>query len=652
VALVVAYHMGLPVSGGFTGVDMFFVISGYVIMESLIREYQRAGRIRFGQFFLRRFKRLFPALLVLVALVLVVASVFLPPFANEDRALQTGLGAIFISANLVIELTTGDYFAPDARLNPLLHTWSLSVEEQFYLVFPLIVAIGLWWGKRKGAPLTGIFVLIAITSAVSFSAALLGQRVSLPVGDSLLGFYSPLPRAWEFGVGALLALAGQKMPPPKFLTARVSAWVGAGLVGAGATLITPLTPFPGEWALLPVIGTALLIYAGRSTTHPLVTRVLASRPAVSLGNLSYSLYLWHWPLIVFATVGWSPSLFHLTIAVMVSVVLSWLSYRFIEQPLRLRPTPTKKSVAGYVITVLALPGFVILVTWFVSARFLLPLVAEVAGSPLEESTARDERCLSSTRFDQAWAERCTWAADAPGPPVYLIGDSTATHLGEGLIEAGAGVGRPVKIWNGIQCIPLNGVTITNQEGRLDRQHCAEYVEFLDNSLSTAEPGTVIIAFSDLMQWLDRVDYTLADGTVASGGVEKGRAVEKPLIDYVELLASWGHDAILVYPVPNFRSVGPGYSPRMCALWEILDDTCGPRVPRGDMVALQKEARESIATAARVTGSPTFDLFDRYCSVELCSPSRGGLLTYLDDTHISTAESASLAPLWRDLLDLR
>jgi peptidoglycan/LPS O-acetylase OafA/YrhL len=652
VTLVVIYHMGLPLPGGFTGVDMFFVISGYVIMESLIREYRQSGRIRFRPFFLRRFKRLFPVLILVVTLTLVAASFFLPPFANEDRALQTGIGAIFISANLVIELTTGDYFAPDARFNPLLHTWSLSVEEQFYLLFPLIVIAGLWWGKRRGAPLTGLFLLIAAVTVLSFVAAVMSERVNLPVGNSLLSFYSPVPRAWEFGVGALLALAGQKMPAPGAFASRVSAWGGVVLVGAGATLITPQTPFPGEWALLPVAGTALLVYAGRSETPPLVIRALAVRPAVGLGDLSYSLYLWHWPLIVFVTVGWSPSVFHLTIAVVVSLVLSWLSYRFVEQPLRVRATPTKKSVLGYVVAVFALPGVVILATWFLTSRYLLPLVADVAGSPLEVSTARDERCLSSTRFDDQWAERCTWFADAPGRPVYLVGDSTATHHSEGIIAAGAATGRPVRVWNGIQCIPFSGVLVTKVNGELDREHCADYLEFLEDTLPSAEPGTVVIAFSDIMQWMDSVTYTLPDGSVVSGGAEKGKAVEQPLIDYVNLLASWGHDAILVYPIPNFRSVGPGYSPRMCTLWQILDDTCGPKVERTDMLLLQKQARESIANAARVTGSPTLDLFERYCDDTVCSPSRDRLLTYLDDTHISTAESRSLAPQWERLLRTR
>lgn len=652
VTLVVLYHMGLPLSGGFTGVDMFFVISGYVIMESLLREYRANGRIRFGQFFLRRFKRLFPALIVLVALTLIVATVFLPPFANEDRALLTGLGAIFISANVVIDVTTGDYFAPDARLNPFLHTWSLSVEEQFYLLFPLIVIIGLWWGRKRGRPLAGLAGLIVLITVVSFALALLGSRVSLPVGNSLLGFYSPIPRAWEFGVGALLALWGQRVPPPGVLAARVSSWSGAALIAAGVVFIDFQTAFPSEWTLLPVMGTALLIYGGRSSHRGLISRVLSTRPSVGVGNLSYSLYLWHWPLIVFATVGWSASLTHLSWAVALSLVLAWLSYRFIEQPLRTRDTSTPSAMIRYLGLVVVMPGIVIAATAIVASRYLLPLVEEVAGSPLEESTARDERCLSSTRFNDAWAERCTWFADSPGDPIYLIGDSTAEQLGEGLIAAGEELGRPVKIWNGIQCMPFSGMLVTREDGRADRTHCPEYQDFIDTTLAASPPGTVIVAFSDITQHMDRVDYTLADGTVASGATEKGRILEKPLTEYIHQLQAWGHDTVIAYPIPNFRNVGPGYSPRMCTLWELFDDTCGPVVPRADMLSLQQDIRDSVTGAAATTGSDTIDLFDRYCTDESCSPSRDRMLVYLDDMHITKAESLSLAPLFVDMFTTR
>ena len=648
VTLVVLYHMGLPIPGGFTGVDMFFVISGYVIMESLIREYRLNGSIRFGAFFLRRFKRLFPALIVLVAVVLLVATVFLPPFANENRALLTGLGAIFISANVVIDVTTGDYFSPDARLNPLLHTWSLSVEEQFYLFFPLLVLVGLWWGAKRGGALLGVTIAVGLVTVVSFALAVLGTMVSLPVGNSLLGFYSPVTRAWEFGVGALLSLAGSKLIAPQGVFRHIVAWGGVALIAVGAVAITSGSPFPGLLTLLPVLGTALAIYAGRGD-QGVVNRALSVRPVTWLGDLSYSLYLWHWPLIVFAIAGWSADLDVMVIAVAIALVLSWLSYRFIEHPLRNRPTPTPRSIVKYIALVTALPGIAIVVTWLVASRILLPRIEEVVGSPLEKSTPRDATCLDDSGFVDSWAERCTWFPDAPGDPVYLIGDSTATHLGEGLILAGEELGRPVKIWNGILCIPLDDITVLTPEGERDNAHCPDYQLFIDEKLRDGPPGTVIIAFSDITQLSEGTTFVLADGTTAQTADEKGFILEKPLTDFARQLQDWGHDTVLVYSVPNFRAVGPGFSPRSCTLWELFGDTCAPHVPRTEMVELQEEKREAIANAALASGSPTIDLFDRYCTDTTCSPSRDRFLTYRDDTHISAAESASLAPLFVEVL---
>jgi hypothetical protein len=306
-------------------------------------------------------------------------------------------------------------------------------------------------------------------------------------------------------------------------------------------------------------------------------------------------------------------------------------------------------VVKFVALVLSLPGIVIVATWIVGSRFVFPLVETVAGSPLEESIGRDERCMSSTRFDDAWAERCTWNPESAGAPIYLIGDSTATHFDEGLVIASAELDRPLSIWNGILCLPFNSVTANNDEGRLYRDHCARYQEFINQRLVTGPPGTVVIGFSDLTQWFPDVTYVLADGTSTNDPREKGQAIEFALADYITELESWGHTVVTAYPVPNFRHVGPGFSPRMCTLWELLDDTCAPRVDRGEMLELQAEVRESVTNAAQKTGTATIDLFDQYCDDAVCSPSRDGLLVYHDDTHITAAESRALAPELIELL---
>ena len=190
VLLVVAFHAGLPLPGGFVGVDVFFVISGFVITAMLRREWETTGRIRFGAFYLRRFKRLAPALAVMVVTTTLASSLFLSPLGPQQDAARTAVGALLTGANLVIAGTTGGYFDAPAELNPLLNTWSLSVEEQFYLAFPALLALGWLLAPRlRSAPA----VLVGAAAIVSFALADAGTT---GVAQSwLLGFYSPFTRA-------------------------------------------------------------------------------------------------------------------------------------------------------------------------------------------------------------------------------------------------------------------------------------------------------------------------------------------------------------------------------------------------------------------------------------------------------------------------
>ena len=217
VLVVVLFHAGLPLPGGFVGVDIFFVISGFVITGMLAREWQRSGRIGFGGFYARRFKRLTTALALMVTVTVLLSVVIASPLGAQQVTAQTAIGAMLLVANLVIARTTGGYFDSAAEANPLLNTWSLSVEEQFYLVFPLVLLVG-WVVRAKitrgrWAPA----LLVAAVAAVSLGLMLLTSRGGqVPfISDELVGFYGPLSRAWEFAAGALLALvSGPKSRAP------------------------------------------------------------------------------------------------------------------------------------------------------------------------------------------------------------------------------------------------------------------------------------------------------------------------------------------------------------------------------------------------------------------------------------------------------
>lgn len=448
VLMVVLYHARLPVPGGFVGVDVFFVISGFVITSMLHREWGKSGAINFAGFYWRRFKRLTPALALMVAVVMVLSAMLLSPFGRQQIAAKTAVGAMLLCANVVIAATTGDYFDAPAESNPLLNTWSLSVEEQFYLAFPAVIAFG-WAVAAKGrrwrlAPVA----IVGLAAALSFGLAMVGsaQSLTFPGSDLLLGFYSPVTRAWEFAVGALLALGlGRVQRWPS----RLRLWLGS--VGAVALflslfLISSATAFPGPWTLLPVLGTLGLIVSGCGRPTALA-RVLGAGALVRLGDWSYSIYLWHWPAIVLGITLWPQHQWAPVIAAAVSLVPALASYHFVEQPFRQRSADRGWSAARLVTAVVLPPLLLALAVGTTADRFWAPRLE--AESAVHKGDAdhrtfhlylRDNNypCLPDAIRENAlaWDEitRCSQSKPDPGVSVALLGDSHAEALFPGLAE--------------------------------------------------------------------------------------------------------------------------------------------------------------------------------------------------------------------------
>ena len=348
---VIAYHAGLPIPGGFTGVDVFFVISGYVITEMLQRERLASGTIKLKQFYVRRFKRLMPALAVMVTFTVIASSLLLSTQGPQQIAAQTGIGAMLFVGNVVIALTTGNYFDAPAEENPLLHTWSLSVEEQFYFIFPAIL-LAAWSVKKLRSSPHAAAIIVALVSSASFVFASLGSRgYSYLLGEYawVAGFYSPFTRIWEFGAGALIALVGAKITHSSKLASTFGV-MGALMLIASFFLISSVTPFPGPWTLLPVAGTVLLLIAGTKTNS--TSSLLSTTPFVKVGDWSYSLYLWHWPLIVFAIVIWPGNWVAPLAAAIVSFLPALISYYTVEQRYRFVRI---RSGVRFAITTIAVP---------------------------------------------------------------------------------------------------------------------------------------------------------------------------------------------------------------------------------------------------------------------------------------------------------
>ena len=322
---VLLFHAGIPhMGGGFIGVDVFFVISGFLITGLLLREIGSSGRIDLRGFYARRARRLLPAALVVIAVTVVASYFILTSIDFPDTAVDGAAAALYVS-NYRFALSATDYFAQGAPPSPLLHYWSLGVEEQFYLFWPVLILIGakllgirrLWW-------------LLGTVALGSFALSLWITNVEAP-----WAFYSLPTRAWQLALGGLIALDVLYLPRRfGWRAATVVGTAGLALIVGGVLLIDDSVPFPGFAALVPAAGAALLIVSGERA-GALPARVLATRPMRWVGRISYSLYLWHWPILILG-----PQLLHrhglgTRIALACgAIVVAELSTRFIEAPFR------------------------------------------------------------------------------------------------------------------------------------------------------------------------------------------------------------------------------------------------------------------------------------------------------------------------------
>jgi peptidoglycan/LPS O-acetylase OafA/YrhL len=327
---VILFHAGFSAfSGGYVGVDVFFVISGYLITSLLVGELSR-GSFSLLRFYERRARRILPALFLVMAVCLPMAWLWLVPADIADLSESMSYVAVFAS-NVLFARESG-YFDTAAELKPLLHTWSLAVEEQYYLLFPLLLA-GLWRAGR----LTMVLVLVGLGAASLYASI---TRVGDPAAVYLL-----TTRGWELAVGALIALTLGNRPLPASRLARdLASGAGAAMILMAVFMFSADTPFPGAYALIPTVGTALILMAAVPDTQ--VGRVLSSRPLVAIGLISYSAYLWHQPLLAFARHATPAGLTASRLLALCgfSLALAYVSWRLVEQPFRNAAKVDRRSI--------------------------------------------------------------------------------------------------------------------------------------------------------------------------------------------------------------------------------------------------------------------------------------------------------------------
>jgi peptidoglycan/LPS O-acetylase OafA/YrhL len=635
VLMVVAYHAGLPAPGGFTGVDVFFVISGFVIAEMLRREWSTTGTIALGVFALRRVRRLLPALALVVSVTLVLHALIVAPLEQPARTALTGLGGLLLSANVVIALTTGDYFSAPAEANPLLHLWSLSVEEQFYLALPIVMLASWRWSRLRGngGPLPIILALGVVSAAL---LAIGSSGVSIRgVPDAALGFYSPVVRTWEFLVGVVLALT-VRWRTLGGRTRRAAGVTGVAALLAASFAIDGTTQFPGVATLLPVAGAALLIIATESRTGRLHD-VLTARPLVAIGDRSYAWYLWHWPIIVLATApaggGRSPA-WVAPAAAVASLVPTWWSYRAIEQPIRARrDAPLRPLLFGALVAPLAVAGLVAVGT---TSSWWSPALADARQQLETRPMSREAGCHAflEERGEERFAT-CWFGPDVDAPPILLIGDSNAAVASDPVVLAGERLGRPVFVSTGSDCPPF----IAGAPGL--SPPCRELIDATYRWLASQPSGDVVLVATDY-PW---------HGDGSSGPDVEGFTAA--LRASAEAVRAAGHRPILVAPIPAFIGLeddGPRDIWRLssCTSVAFFRGACGdeftitPGWP-------QQPLWRATAAVADETGAGLLDLTEDLCPSGRCRTDRNGRWDYRDGTHLSVRRSTELVDLYVEVL---
>lgn len=624
---VILFHAGASwLPGGFVGVDIFFVISGYLISAIILREVQ-AGQFSFLSFYERRLRRIIPALLVMVlATVFLFQIIALPDQAKS--AAESGIAALLSVSNFYFWGESG-YFAPASEFMPLLHTWSLAVEEQFYLIFPVIL-IALWKFRLPIRWALGLGLLVAFFVGLWLSW-----------NKPSVAYYLLPARAWELAIGAVIAAGAVPAIRWEILRQIVSA-LGVGMILYSLVYVRSDMIFPGWVAIIPCVGAAMVIHAGGETW--IARRVLASRLFVLIGLMSYSLYLWHWPVLAAFRIG-SASI-HLdswvtALAIVATFVLAWLSWRYVERPFRDR----KKLSAGRMLGLLGGGA----VTTLVVA--ILSITTNGFPSRLEEPA---RIALAASQDVDPLRVPCQGLASRAGcrfgnidsPVSYaIVGDSHAAAIRPAVEASGImGDAGGTLYWMGA-CPMLDDAHLQNHP---DKAKCAEFKSSVWAAIKADENiDTIILAGRWSFQmtgWMPESGgsnrtWLLDKESLTPSIEENSKVLARSLDRTLDRLSALGLKVIVVGAVPE-----PGFDvPRTVALAR----HSGLEVPRG-ILRTTVEARAGL-TDAFLSGILQgreevrfVSIWEAFCGSAWCDIERNGVPIYYDDDHLSHAGAVMVA----------
>jgi peptidoglycan/LPS O-acetylase OafA/YrhL len=657
VLLVVTYHAGVPgISGGFVGVDVFLVISGFLITRQLINQATDTGRISLSTFYAKRIRRLLPSALLVILVTVLVARIWGPALQATSVA-KDGFFASVYSINYWLALQGVDYQHADASVSPLQHFWSLAVEEQFYLIWPIVLLIVVAVTRGRRARLRPVLLAGVI---LAIGAASLQQSATVTTTDAPLAYFSLQTRGWELAVGALIAIAIPLLRRAPAVIAAAASWIGLGMILYSAVIFNDATPFPGTSAAVPVGGAALIIAAGLRERPGSVELLLRPRVMQFLGAVSYGWYLWHWPAIVLGpylfgqAFGWPERLEVSGLALWFAV----MSYLALERFNRRKTISRRRwfaiggsltaAVAAITLTLSVLsPGSVAglgaPVVALSSNLTSIQLAATIAGSVdtlqlpqnVEPTLANATTDTPVTTTDGCHVslqgtknQPCVFGDTTAKRTIVLFGDSHAEQW-FGAVDALA-IAEHWRLisWTKAAC-PVSDVVLPNPQLRREYTECGVWRAKTIRAITKLHPQLVIASQADTVPgpdyssatWARKTATTLGELRKAAKSVVFVGDTPHPIEDIPTCIAA--HlTAVKTCNVPANTSAGRHYL---------------------------EVRREDVAAAVKKAGVPLLDPTRWFCTATSCPAVIANTIVYRDDSHMTQHFSRALEPLLKSAL---
>jgi peptidoglycan/LPS O-acetylase OafA/YrhL len=630
ILLVVAYHAGVPgFTGGYVGVDVFFVLSGYLITWLLVREIEGTGRLDLTGFYARRARRLLPALALLLFATAVIGYFIYSPSEQHEFARSEFVTAGYVG-NLYFAWQRTDYLGADAEMNPLMHTWSLSVEEQFYLFWPILIWLALRSGRRLDGSRTRherLLWVVTVVLVISFALSVKLTHTLQP-----WAFYSSPARAWEFAVGGLAALLPIPIRPR---IVRIFGWFGFTALIYSALAFNGRTLFPGLAALIPVFGAAVILFAGAKDASAGLNRYLSATWLQGLGRLSYSWYLWHWPVLTFAA-AWNG---RLTLParlgwLLLSLGIAAVSYRFVENPIRRSRLLTSRPAYSIVMAVgLTFLGLGVALAWRqVSIRALAVPVQARISKARQDVPNLPENCIAS--FLQTSVNECSFGNGGASSTIVLFGDSHAAQWFQAVNAVATTEGWRLVTFIKSACAPADISFVYPTLGRRYVE-CEQWREAALRQIKGMRPNLVIVTGSQWYAMSSNVPPAVTSSDYL-GGMKR---------TFGALNASGAH-IVYLWDTPRLGFNIPDCLAR--AAWQA-------RLRRASSCAFDRQTsldenvhRLDLQASSGFNVTPV-DLTNYICPGNECEPEIGSIIVYRDANHITESFAMSLAPVLRGIL---